>query len=61
MLRARRSVTQVAGIMKQRRRRLGSGRRVGTSRLVGIVTDRDLVVKVLAEGSEPEQATVRTP
>lgn len=30
-----------------------------TGRLVGIVTDRDLVVKVLAGGRDVEQATVR--
>ena len=30
-----------------------------TGRLVGIVTDRDLVIKVLAGGRDVEQATVR--
>lgn len=32
---------------------------VDGDRLVGIVTDRDLVVRVLAEGRDPQQTTVR--
>lgn len=53
------SVASVAGIMKQQD--VGSIPVVDSTesrRLVGIVTDRDLVVKVLAGGRSAEQATV---
>lgn len=53
------SVARVAQIMKQQD--VGSVPVVESNesrRLVGIVTDRDLVVKVLAEGRGPEAATV---
>jgi CBS domain-containing protein len=54
------SVTQAATVMKQQD--VGSVPVVesqATKRLVGIVTDRDLVVKVLAGGRRAEQATVK--
>jgi CBS domain-containing protein len=53
-------VTQAATIMKQQD--VGSVPVVesqASKRLVGIVTDRDLVVKVLAAGRRAEQATVK--
>jgi CBS domain-containing protein len=54
------SVAHVAGIMK--REDVGSVPVVDSRedrRLVGIVTDRDLVVKVLAGGTAVDRATVR--
>jgi len=54
------SVTQVAGVMK--REDIGSIPVVESRedrQLVGIVTDRDLVVKVLAGGTSIDAATVR--
>jgi CBS domain-containing protein len=54
------SVTRIATVMKQED--IGSVPVVesqGSKRLVGIVTDRDLVVKVLAGGRSAEQATVK--
>jgi CBS domain-containing protein len=54
------SIGRVAGIMKQAD--VGSVPVVDSQssrRLVGIVTDRDLVVKVLAAGRGIDQATVR--
>lgn len=54
------AVTRVAGIMKQQD--VGSVPVVESlvsKRLVGIVTDRDLVVKVVAGGRSIDQATVR--
>lgn len=54
------SITGVAGIMK--REDVGSIPVVEShedKKLIGIVTDRDLVVKVLAEGATVERATVR--
>ncbi len=54
------SVGRVAGIMK--REDVGSvpvGASHEDKKLIGIVTDRDLVVKVLAEGVDMERATVR--
>ena len=53
------TVVKVAGLIKQHD--VGSVPVVepGDTRLVGIVTDRDLVVKVLAAGRGVEQATVR--
>ena len=54
------SVTQVASVMK--REDVGSVPVVESRdgrKLIGIVTDRDLVVKVLAAGSAIEKATVR--
>ncbi|MEO5896322.1 MAG: CBS domain-containing protein [Vicinamibacterales bacterium] len=54
------SVTQVAGLMK--REDIGSVPVVESRedrKLVGIVTDRDLVVKVLASGNSIDAATVR--
>jgi CBS domain-containing protein len=54
------SVTRVAEIMKQED--VGSVPVVDSKssrKLVGIVTDRDLVVKVLASGRSVENATVR--
>ena len=53
-------VTKVAGIMKQED--VGSVPVVdsaGERRLVGIVTDRDIVVKVVAGGRGIEQATAK--
>ena len=52
-------ITQVAGVMKQED--VGSVPVVaseGSGRLVGIVTDRDIVLKVVATGRAPESATV---
>jgi CBS domain-containing protein len=54
------SVNQVARVMK--REDVGSIPVVDShedKKLIGIVTDRDLVVKVLAEGMSTERATVR--
>lgn len=54
------SVTQVAGIMK--REDVGAVPVVDSHedrKLIGMVTDRDLVVRVLAEGTPAERATVR--
>ena len=53
------SLTKVANIMKQED--VGSVpvvESVGSRRLVGIITDRDIVVKAIAEGRSPEAATV---
>ena len=54
------SLTTVANIMKQKD--VGSVPVVesgGSRRLVGIITDRDIVVKAIAEGRSPESATVK--
>ena len=54
------SISRVAGIMK--REDVGSVPVVEShedKKLIGIVTDRDLVVKVLAEGSDVTRATAR--
>ncbi len=54
------SISRVAGIMK--REDVGSVPVVEShedKKLIGIVTDRDLVVKVLAEGADIERSTVR--
>ena len=52
------TVTKVAGLMKQHD--VGSVPVVESDkRLVGIVTDRDIVVKVVAAGRNPEQAAVK--
>jgi CBS domain-containing protein len=54
------SITRVAQVMKQQD--VGSVPAVESNdsrKLVGIVTDRDLVVKILAEGRGIENATVR--
>lgn len=54
------SISRVAGIMK--REDVGSVPVVDShegKKLVGIVTDRDIVVKVLADGGEAGRATVR--
>jgi CBS domain-containing protein len=54
------SITKVAGIMKQED--VGSVPVVesgASRRLSGIVTDRDIVVKVIAGGRAPDGATVR--
>ena len=53
------TVTKVAGIMKQED--VGSVPVVeaGDQRLIGIVTDRDIVVKVVAAGRGLEQASVK--
>jgi len=54
------SVTQVASVMK--REDVGSIPVVESRedrKLIGIVTDRDLVVKVLAQGTSIDTATVR--
>ena len=54
------SLTKVAIIMKQTD--VGSVPVVesaGSRRLVGIITDRDIVVKAIAEGRSPEAATVK--
>ena len=50
------TVTKVAGLMKQHD--VGSVPVVESDRLVGIVTDRDIVLKVVAGGRNPEQAPV---
>ena len=54
------SLTRVAGIMKQED--VGSVPVVesaGSRRLVGIITDRDIVVKAIAEGRSADTATVK--
>ena len=51
------TVTKVAGLMKQHD--VGSVPVVESDRLVGIVTDRDIVLKVVAGGRSPEQAAVK--
>ena len=54
------SLTKVAGIMKQED--VGSVpvvESVASRRLVGIITDRDIVVNAIAEGRSPDAATVR--
>lgn len=54
------SISEVAGIMK--REDVGSVPVVDSHedrKLIGIVTDRDLVVKVLAGGADVQRATVR--
>lgn len=54
------SITRVASIMK--REDVGSVPVVDSQehrKLIGIVTDRDLVVKVMADGAHVERATVR--
>ncbi len=51
------TVTKVAGLMKQHD--VGSVPVVESDRLVGIVTDRDIVLKVVADRRNPEQAPVR--
>ena len=54
------SLTKVATIMKQKD--VGSVPVVesaGSRRLVGIITDRDIVVKAIAEGRSAEAATVK--
>ncbi|MFF0584680.1 CBS domain-containing protein [Streptomyces sp. NPDC003781] len=50
------SVTAVARIMRDRD--LGAVLVTEGGRLRGLVTDRDLVVRSLAEGGDPEQTTV---
>ncbi len=53
------TVTQVAQLMK--RRNVGSVPVVesfGSMVLVGIITDRDLAIKIIAEGRDPAQAKV---
>jgi CBS domain-containing protein len=50
-------VTKVASVMKQQD--VGSVPVVDSGRLVGIVTDRDIVVKVVAAGRSPDQTPVR--
>lgn len=53
------SLTKVAQIMKQED--VGSipvVESVGSRRLVGIITDRDIVVKAIAAGRSPDAATV---
>ncbi|MFJ6070482.1 CBS domain-containing protein [Streptomyces sp. NPDC093065] len=50
------SVTAVARIMRDRD--LGAVLVTEGDRLRGLVTDRDLVVRSLAEGGDPEQTTV---
>jgi len=54
------SITKVAGILKQED--VGSVpvvESVESRKLVGIITDRDIVVKVVAEGRAPDAATVK--
>ena len=51
------TVTKVAGLMKLHD--VGSVPVVESDRLVGIVTDRDIVLKVVAGGRNPEQAAVK--
>jgi CBS domain-containing protein len=52
------TVTKVAGLMKQHD--VGSVPAVeADGRLVGIVTDRDIVLKVVAAGRNAEQTTVK--
>lgn len=50
------TVTDVAKVMT--RENVGPIPVVEGGRLVGVVTDRDLVVRVLAEGRDPEKTTV---
>ena len=50
-------VTKVASLMKQHD--VGAVPVAESDRLVGIVTDRDIVLKVVAAGRNPEQAPVR--
>ena len=50
-------VTKVASLMKQHD--VGSVPVAESDRLVGIVTDRDIVLKVVAAGRNPEQTAVR--
>ncbi|MEU1271527.1 CBS domain-containing protein [Streptomyces sp. NPDC005799] len=50
------SVTAVARLMRDRD--LGAVLVTDGDRLRGLVTDRDLVVRALAEGGDPEQTTV---
>jgi CBS domain-containing protein len=51
------TVTKVARLMKQHD--VGSVPVVESDRLVGIVTDRDIVLKVVAGGRNPEEAAVK--
>jgi CBS domain-containing protein len=51
------TVTKVASLMKQHD--VGSVPVAESDRLVGIVTDRDIVLKVVAAGRNPEQTPVR--
>lgn len=51
------TVTKVASLMKQHD--VGSVPVAESDRLVGIVTDRDIVLKVVAAGRNPEQTSVR--
>ena len=54
------SITKIAGVMKQED--VGSVPVVESAesrKLVGIVTDRDIVVKIVAGGRAPDSATVR--
>ena len=54
------TIVQVAQLMK--REDVGSIPVVDSmedKRLIGIVTDRDVVVKVIADGASPDRATVR--
>ena len=51
------TITKVAGLMKQHD--VGAVPVVESDRLVGIVTDRDIVLKVVAGGRNPEQAAVK--
>ena len=51
------TVTKVAGLMKQHD--VGSVPVVEADRLVGIVTDRDIVLKVVAGGRNPAQAPIK--
>ena len=50
------TVTKVASLMKQHD--VGSVPVAESDRLVGIVTDRDIVLKVVAAGRNPEQTSV---
>ena len=50
-------VTKVASLMKQQD--VGSVPVVDSDRLVGIVTDRDIVLKVVAAGKSSDQTPVR--
>lgn len=50
------SVAEVARVMRDRD--LGSVLVTDGDRLRGVVTDRDLVVRALAHGTDPEQTTV---
>ena len=54
------SLMKVAELMKQED--VGSVpvvESVGSRRLIGIITDRDIVVKAIAEGRSPDAATVK--